>query len=184
VSGSTASELALQLAALRPVFAAARVDYAMMGGAAVMTYGLRARTRDLDFLVAGGDDALTRVATAAAEHGWRVERKSGWHIRLWRGAFFSDVVAGATELEHEAVRRASVRLLADQPVSTIAAEHLCALKLLAGRPRDLRDVGELHDAWVALDVALVNALLRPFAVQWTPQPGEATPTLVDVVADD
>jgi hypothetical protein len=71
-------------------------------------------------------------------------------------------------------------MLADQPVSTIAAEHLCAMKILAGRPRDLRDVGEIRDGWDALNIDVVNALLRPFDLRWDATPGELSPTIVEI----
>ena len=63
MSGSTPSELALHLAALRPVLEDAGVPHALIGGAAVMTYGLRARTRDLDFLISGGAVDVSRVGS-------------------------------------------------------------------------------------------------------------------------
>ncbi len=184
MSGSTPSELALHLAALRPVLEDAGVPHALIGGAAVMTYGLRARTRDLDFLISGGPPALAQVSASATRHGWRAETKSAWHLRVWDGRFFSDIIAGETALEQDAVQSATVRLLGDQAVPTINATHLCALKILAGRPRDLRDVGELKDAWDDLRISDVNRLLAPFGIAWEHQQGEVVPTIVALAAAD
>lgn len=173
---STAATLAEQLLRLAPMLEASGVPYALIGGAAVMTYGLRAHTRDLDFLVAapGRDvDVLDVVAATAAASGWRVERKGSWHLRLWSERFFCDVVAGQTELERSAIVSARPRRLAGRAVRTINVEHLCALKLLAGRPRDRRDVATIFEEWGDLDVDAVNELLRPFGVVWRPGPSPA-----------
>lgn len=183
MSGSTAPELADRLAALAPLLAETGVAHALMGGAAVMTYGLRARTRDLDFLVAGGETALDAIAQVADTRGWRAERKARWHLRLWSGEFFSDIIAGDTALERSAVATATPRRLGDRLVATISAEHLCAMKILAGRPQDLRDVGEIRDGWAELEVSSVNELLRPFGFRWAAEPGEVTPTVVELGED-
>lgn len=147
-----------------------------------MTFGLRPRTRDIDFLVIASPTVREAIERTATDRGWRVEVKAAWHLRLWRDRFYCDVILGATQLEREAVANAEERLLGGLRVRTIGAEYLCALKLLAGRPQDLRDVGEIHDNWATLDVDKINELLRSFDLRWDVRPGEVVPTLVELAA--
>ena len=47
------------------------------------------------------------------------------------------------------------------------------------RPQDLRDVAEIHENWVGLDVPHINELMLPYGVAWRPVVGEAVLTRVE-----
>jgi hypothetical protein len=170
-------ELADELANVVPRLEAAGVLHALIGGAAVMTYGLRARTRDLDFLVGTDTSAQLRLQAELQHFGWRIEHKAAWHWRSWRGDFFFDLVFGDTDLERDVVEQATVRSLGPVLVRTATPEHLCALKLIAGRPQDLRDVAEIAEHWPELHIHDVNRWLAPYGLQWDRSSDEIVPTL-------
>lgn len=172
------NELADELSEVVPRLVAAAIPHVLIGGAAVMTYGLRARTRDLDFLVDGGTGARQRLQDQFERFGWRVEQKAAWHWRVWRGEFFFDAVFGETPLERDVIARATMRQLGGVRVPTATPEHLCALKLLAGRPQDLRDVAEIAEHWPDLQIAEINAMLAPFGLIWARSADELVPTVL------
>lgn len=142
--------------------------HALIGGVAVMYYGQRAYTRDVDFLVVYGPGDKDRLIADAERRGWRVERKGDWHLRVHCLGKFADLVDAEVELQVQAARLAHV-VPTDAGIVRIAPlEHLVALKVLAGRPRDRADVVVLYDEHPELDVARVNELLMPFDEVWTP----------------
>lgn len=181
MSGYSVVELRGLIAELDALLAAARLDYAIIGGVAVSLHGQRARTRDVDVLVAGDPAALEALGKLAVERGWRPERLGHWHLRLWRDRLYADVVLAEVELQHATIHHARRARIADVEVPVAAPEHLCALKLLARRPRDLRDVAEVSEHVVGLDVAAVNAMLKPWGLEWRRVAGEVVPTVVDLL---
>ena len=143
--------------------------YALMGGGAVMLHGRRARTRDVDFIVALDEPQFDALLARAVERGLQAERKSSWHMRVRRdGAVYADVVLADAPILVDAVQSAVPRSFCGTMVPVISAEHLIALKVLAGRPRDLRDVADIVETQPALNVAKVQRLLADFDVEWTP----------------
>jgi hypothetical protein len=137
--------------------------YALIGGAAVMAYGNRARTRDLDFVVLM---ALDDVASRAEAQGLEVERKSEWHLRLWDAGrtVFADILDANVPLLEEAVRRAVPVVVGQVSLKMAPPEVLVALKVIAGRPRDLRDIEDVLEE-TAVDVDEVQRLLAPFDLE-------------------
>jgi len=166
MTGYTKDELGEWLCNVAGLLREAGVGFALIGGASVMLYGKRSRTRDVDFLVAVADDEWTRLGVRAESAGFRVERKSKWHWRIWSGAMYADLVRAGVTLELEAVRTATERDFVGVAVRVARPEHIVALKVLAGRPQDRRDVGEICDGVPDLDRDLVRELLAPFDVAW------------------
>jgi hypothetical protein len=180
VSAYSVVELRELIAGLDALLVAARVGYAVIGGVAVSLHGLRARTRDVEVLVLGTPATLEALAQLARERGWRPERLGAWHLRLWCDRVFADVVLAEVDLQRETIAHARPAHIAGFEVPVAAPEHLCALKLLARRPRDLRDVAEVREQVRALDVDAVNALLAPWGIEWRPKPGEIVPNVVEL----
>lgn len=180
MSAYSVAELRNLIAELDALLAAAQLGYAVIGGVAVSLHGLRARTRDVDVLVLGTPATLEALATLALDRGWRPERLGAWHLRLWRERLFADIVLAEVDLQRETIAHARRAHIADLVVPVAAPEHLCALKLLARRPRDLRDVAEVREQVLDLDVGAVNALLAPWGIAWQPRPGEIVPHVVEL----
>lgn len=162
-SGYTADELATWVLKIRALLDECGEPYALMGGAAVMLYGRRARTRDIDFVVLGSHAGL---ADRALAQGLIVERKSEWHLRLWSAdrAHYADIVAADAPLLEDGVRRASVVPIAGVDVPVVPLEVLVALKVIAGRPRDLRDVADILESRPEADREEIGRLLAPFGL--------------------
>lgn len=161
-SGYTGPELAEWLEEITSLLRDASVPFALIGGASVMLYGKRSRTRDIDFLVelyANGWSLLDQRLTAA---GLRVEAKGPWHHRVWRDRMFADLILAEVPMQTEAIALAHLQLLAGIELPVARPEYIVALKCLAGRPQDLRDVAEIREGVTDLDEALVSRLLAPF----------------------
>lgn len=180
MSGYTVVELRQLLAEVQALLTNAGLRHALIGGVAVSCHGQRARTRDIDILVAGSPESLDLLATLATTVGWRPERIGAWHLRLWRERQYADLVLAEVELQAETIDHAEILDVAGVRVPVATPEYLSALKLVARRPRDLRDVAEISENIPDLDVARVNRLLEPFGLRWQHEPGEIVPTIVEL----
>lgn len=160
-TGYTAGELSTWIARVCAILDKRGEPFALMGGAAVMLFGRRARTRDIDFIALGSRDSLLK---SAADDGLVVEVKSEWHVRLWSAdrAHYADVVDANAPLLEEGVRRARRMTLANVDVPVVPPEVLVALKMVAGRPRDLRDVEDILENTETVDRVEVDRLLAPY----------------------
>jgi len=150
------------------MLAAAAPVHCVIGGVAVMHHAARASTADVDFLVAfepGEKDSLVALAQAA---GWRVEVKSVWQLRLHGPDTYADIVDAQVPLELQAAREAVPVDLPPVTLRVAPLPHLVALKLIADRPRDRRDVEAICELHPGLDVRRVNELIAPFRGPWTP----------------
>ena len=180
MSGYSVVELRELLGRLEALLTQAGLAHALIGGVAVSCHGQRARTRDIDVLVAGTSESLDQLRTLAQAQGWRPERIGAWHLRLWSDRQYADVLLAEVELQTETIDEATILNVAGVPIPVASPVHLSALKLLARRPRDLRDVAEINERYPDLDVARVNRLLAPFELRWQREPGEIVPTLVEL----
>lgn len=170
MSGYSRDELADILVATAELLREVAPHHALIGGAAVMVYGERARTRDVDFLVAFGDSEREELIARAEARGMRVERKAPWHLRLWRADHYADIVTAEVDLQLSAVRTARELTLHLGEVRIVDVEHLVALKVLAGRPRDKQDVENILELHPELDRERVQALLAPWGLALPPTP--------------
>ncbi len=164
MSGYSRDELADILLAVAALLQDTAPPYALIGGAAVMAYGERARTRDVDFLVDFQGDQQALVIARAEAAGMRVERKAPWHLRLWRGEQYADLVTAEVDVQRSAVRCAQEADLRVGRVRLVDVEHLVALKVLAGRPRDRQDVENIVEMNPGLDRVQVRRLLEPWGL--------------------
>lgn len=133
------------LAAVRAALARGELDYVLVGGLAVIHHGYVRATRDIDLLVDRGE--LARVEPLLASAG--IERTGAKRMR--HGATGVDVdllFAGDPIPPRERVRFPSPASVArsDREGDIVDLPALIALKLHAGRHRDLADVvGLLQD---------------------------------------
>lgn len=157
-----------------------RVRWYVFGAQAVAVYGVPRTTDDVDVTIDLGDrdiasfvPALRRAgfSPAIADEAFARETRvfpvihdaSGWSI---------DIVLAGPGLEHEFLDAARTIEIAGHAVPVIAPEHLIALKVLAGRPKDLEDVrgliriaeldhGRVEETLALLEEALDQSDLRP-----------------------
>jgi hypothetical protein len=71
-----------------------------------------------------------------------------------------DVVLSGPGLEEQFFARLTERRIGGQPVPVVSAEDLVAMKILAGRPRDMEDVTSILRARRDLDLQAVRETLR------------------------
>lgn len=191
----TSSDLAEAFRRSMDALAAPGVSYALIGGLAVACYGLPRPTRDIDILISVPRVRLPALLERFAERGFSFELESTLrrlaqdHLTeiTFRGVrvdmldavlpLFRRAIAGARETEIEGKR-----------VRVASAEHLVALKLLAARDDDVRDVRgilaaqqgsidteevrrELEGCGAAGGVSLLERLAREVAGEEPPRSG-------------
>jgi hypothetical protein len=71
-----------------------------------------------------------------------------------------DLVLAGPGLEEQFFARATEHLVGDVPVPVVSPEDLVAMKILAGRPRDMEDVASVVRARRDLDVESIRRTLR------------------------
>ena len=93
--------------------------HALGGGGAVMLYGRRSRTRDIDFFVVASPDAWEALPMTLAAAGLRVERKAAWHYRLWDEPKYADLILAEVPVQVEAVTAASTIWVRHSPETSM-----------------------------------------------------------------
>lgn len=161
-----ARSVPIALADLAKAFSALRVRWYVFGAQAVIAAGAPRLTDDIDVTVElprGGTEALV---AALAKRRFRLREVGDVESFIARTRVVPlvhektgipvDVVLAGPGLEIEMLRRAKKRRIASATIPFVANEDLIALKLLAGRTKDLEDVRTLVRARpkdLALDIA-------------------------------
>lgn len=143
------------LRALR-LFSKHGVRYVMIGGLGARLHGSTAVTNDLDVCYARDRENLDRLAAALHELGatlrdadddvpFRADARAlaaGDHFTVWTRAGALDLLGTPEGVEgYEALaRRATVFEIEGLPVPVASLDDLIAMKLAAGRPKDLIEV--------------------------------------------
>lgn len=146
----------LELAVILGALLAHDVDFVVIGGVAAIAHGVRRTTLDADIVTVSSPANDERVAAVYAELGVRSVDESQWRDLDPTDPF--DVArAGPMQVVTDAgrldvVRHENFERLAATAIETTIAGHrvriagrdeLIAMKLAAGRPRDLQDVADL-----------------------------------------
>lgn len=139
------------------LFEGMSIPYVVMGGIAVRIYGVPRPTHDIDFTLALDRNRLPAFYEAVRTLGYTVPEKyaTGWvdnvagmplvKVRLYlegRGIDIDIFLAESRFQEQLLVRRRREQL-DDLSVWFVSPEDLILLKLLARRPRDLADIGDI-----------------------------------------
>ena len=148
----TDDALTVLLAAIDEV----RLEHALMGGYAVVTWGVPRATYDVDVLVESSPERLDRCFDACAQRGFEVDEiyRKGWRdrvrdmplvkVRLFRDgrAVTSDLFLVTTPFQEAAfARRRDVQVPSlGRHVPVVSPADLVLFKLLAARPKDRADV--------------------------------------------
>jgi hypothetical protein len=131
--------------------------YVLMGGFAVRVYGIPRPTYDVDFTIAISRERLPQMYRAISELGYSVPEpyESGWvddvaGMPLVKSRLFIegrtidiDIFLAESEYQNELFVRRSRQLVDNLTAWLVSAEDLILLKLIASRPRDLADVGDV-----------------------------------------
>lgn len=135
-------------------------NYAVGGAIGAMFYVEAFATEDIDVFVMMPTAAnsllvsLDPYATYLTERGY--ERKGeGFFVEGWRVQF----IPVHNELTEEAYREAQAQTFIDIPVRVILAEHLVAIMLQTGRPKDYARAHMFLEQYV-LDMDVLADILR------------------------
>ena len=154
-----------RLAALRE----AGVRWYLFGAQAALVHGAARLTSDVDATVLCDPGDVVALTAVLAAHGFAlrpappdfIERTRVVPLAHVRTGMQADVVLGGPGLEEMFASRAVVRDLDGVPVPVAMAEDLLAMKILAGRPKDLDDVRALLASNPGrLDLDQTRAVLR------------------------
>lgn len=152
------------------------IEYAIIGGLAVGAFGVHRITEDADLVVALGKEELDRVDPFLAElvaAGFRL-KPEGVRRRFERGRNLFATHLGLTRIDfmlkrpdaywQESLRHRRRLPLLGREVWFASPEDVVALKLVAGRPEDLRDVrAVLNVKRFELDRPRLRATVERFA---------------------
>jgi len=137
------------LARLERAFASLGVRWFLFGAQAAILYGVARLSADVDVTVDLGRRSSAELVGVLAEAGFelRVADIAGF-VEATRVLPFVhresripvDVVLAGPGLEEQFFAGVEERLIGDAHVPVVSAEDLVAMKVLAGRPRDLDDV--------------------------------------------
>lgn len=151
------TELTRALLDLVQAFDRLAIPYAVMGGMAVRVYGIPRATYDIDFTAAIGLDRLGELFAAVLglgytvpeqyESGW-VDRVAGMPLVKFRRYLSGqgvdvDVFLAESPFQQQLLARRRREHIEQTLVWFVSPEDLILLKLLAGRPRDIADVGDI-----------------------------------------
>jgi hypothetical protein len=140
------------LAALQGALGTLGVRWFLFGAQAAILYGVVRLSADVDVTVDLGKRSVPELVTALAAAGFELRiPDAGRFAEATRVMPFVhrasrlplDVVLAGPGLEEQFFAGAQERLVGDVRVPVVCAEDLVAMKVLAGRPRDLDDVGAI-----------------------------------------
>lgn len=156
------------LRALARALRAVGVRWYLFGAQAVLLYGGARLTADVDVTVAAGDVPTPTLVDALAREGFasRVDDLDGFVDRTRvlplvhaSSGMPLDVVLAGPGLEETFLSRARTHRIDGVSVPVAAAEDIVAMKLLAGRTKDLDDARAIVAAR-RLDARIVRETLR------------------------
>jgi hypothetical protein len=167
---SPASPLADLLADLARVLAARRVRWYLFGAQAAILHGAARLTADVDVTIDAGDQPRTDIVRALAAAGFElrvrdaegfVERTSVLPLVHAPSRIPVDLVIAGPGLEELFLGRVERRTIGGIEIPVVGAEDLVAMKVLAGRSKDLEDAAAVIRArGRTLDLELVRTTLR------------------------
>jgi predicted nucleotidyltransferase len=149
------------------------VPYMLIGGQALLLYGIVRSTRDIDITLGIDSDSYYVIAKICEELGLNILPKEpqkfanqtrtlpaeepNCHIRI-------DFIFSFTPYERQAIERAQQKTLAGYPVKFASGEDLIIFKMIAGRSVDLEDIKSIIKKQAqAIDYDYVHKWLAEFA---------------------
>jgi predicted nucleotidyltransferase len=155
------------------------LTYAVMGGLAVRVHGIPRATYDIDFTLSIDRERLPELYTELRARGYTVPEvyDGGWvdqvagmalvKFRLYLGerGIDVDVFLAESDYQRELLSRRQQHSVDGLTAWIVSAEDLILLKLVAGRPRDLADIGDVLFVQGRLDEAYLRRWADRLGVQ-------------------
>lgn len=180
------TDLSRALKDLVELFERFGAQYVVMGGIAVRVYGIPRPTHDVDFTAAIDRDRLNEFYQAVRDAGYTVpeQYESGWvdevagmplvklRIYLEDHGVDVDIFLAESDYQKQLLKRRRREELDGLSINFVSPEDLILLKLLASRPRDIADIGDVLFTQGQLD--------EPYMLHWAEQLGikEALETIL------
>jgi hypothetical protein len=161
------------------------VAFLVIGGAAMLEYGLKDVTKDID-LVCRDAAGKARLLEAAKSLGFKVFGPEKRHARLGldrvavKGGHTLDIFAGRISYDFGLSgamwqRGKKICLLGKAEIRYAAVEDIFSLKLIANRPRDPEDCISLASAKIDFE-AIYSEILAKYAKAGTVEERSGSPT--------
>jgi predicted nucleotidyltransferase len=139
------------------VFEEIGTPYVVMGGIAVRFYGIPRATYDIDFTVAIERERLPELYQRVRTLGYAVPEPydAGWvdyvaGMPLVKATLYLqdrgvdvDIFLAESRFQRQLIERRHREQIDDVSIWLVSPEDLILLKLLAGRPRDHADIGDI-----------------------------------------
>lgn len=156
------------LAALSGAFRALGSRFYLFGAQAALLYGSARLTADVDVTVELLDKDPAVLVSALSKAGFRMRVESDDFVRRTRvlpvvhapTGIAADIVLAGPGLEELFLQRAEVHDIDGVRIPVARAEDIVAMKILAGRPKDIEDVVAILAARASLDIDVVKSTLR------------------------
>ncbi|TMA50805.1 MAG: hypothetical protein E6J75_19500, partial [Deltaproteobacteria bacterium] len=142
----------------------------LFGAQAALLYGAARLTADVDVTVDLGTRAPSELIAVLTQGGFVVRKRDGLEEFIARTRVVPlvhvasgvpvDIVLGGPGPEQLFLERARRHVVEGVPVSVASPEDMVAMKLLAGRPKDLDDALAILVANPALDAGLTRGTLE------------------------
>jgi hypothetical protein len=134
-----------------------KIPCAIMGGMAVRVHGIPRPTHDIDVTIQIERDRLADLYDALERCGYSVPEafRSGWvdsvagmplvkaRIHHEAQSVDIDIFLAESEFQDSLIERRQITQVGEIRAEVVSPEDLVLLKLLAGRPRDIADVGDI-----------------------------------------
>ncbi|GMV40819.1 MAG: hypothetical protein AMXMBFR64_25350 [Myxococcales bacterium] len=145
------------------------VPFALIGGVAAILHGNTRATRDVDLSVAVEAGAVPSVLRVLEQAGFLDVQLVGSVIQaVHANRYRLDLLLADSDFERHVIEGAAERELpGGHRVPLARLEDVVAFKLLAGRPRDLRDIEELFERHRSPDRERLCAMLALLGVPTT-----------------
>ncbi len=145
------------------------IDYAVIGGQAVLVYGYARFTNDIDVLI-GADTTQLSLLGEICEELNLTRLKDDEFTRTTNVVpvfdpetnFRADLVFCFTEFEREAIDRAVTKVQSETPVKFATVEDLILMKLYASRAIDIEDIKKLLILNSDIDMVYIKKWLVRF----------------------
>lgn len=125
------------------------IPYMVIGGQAVLLYGLPRLTEDIDITLGIGPEGLTKILNLSKEIGLIpicnnphdfVLKTFVLPCKHIETSFRVDFIFSDSKYEKQALKRVKMVTIDDVKVKFASIEDLIIHKIIAGRPRDIEDI--------------------------------------------
>lgn len=156
---------------LGQLLAGNKIPYMIIGGQAVLLYGVPRLTKDIDITLGVSTDCLAEIVKICRSAGLKIlpegyrDFVSKTHVLPVRDESTGirvDFIFSFTPYEQQAIERARKITFSSTSVNFASVEDLIIHKIFAGRPRDIEDVKNIVVKRTEIDINYIKKWLSEF----------------------